>query len=162
MLKMVLKKHLTCTIFALRGSRGGREGGPHEKPGHIVAGLEKTVAEIRISRGVGAADTADGDDVAGVAAGVGVESLDEFRELGIDRVGSALDSLYGVLERDNVNVIAVCGAGFRVWSDVLAWSGAALCKGCLCYVALDPVKEIVGVEIDHVDRVARCAFNGIP
>ena len=29
MLKMVLKKHLTCTIFALRGSRGGREGGKH-------------------------------------------------------------------------------------------------------------------------------------
>ncbi len=24
---MVLKKHLTCTILALRGSRGGREGG---------------------------------------------------------------------------------------------------------------------------------------
>ena len=53
---------------------------------NIVAGLEKTVADIRISRGVGAADTADGDDVAGIAAGVGVESLDEFRELGIDRV----------------------------------------------------------------------------
>ena len=29
LLRMVLKAHLICTIFALRGSRGGRGGGKH-------------------------------------------------------------------------------------------------------------------------------------
>ena len=109
-----------------------------------------------------AADLADGDDVAGVAVLVGVECLDEVGELGRDAVDAALDPVDGVLQRENVDVIDVRVARRRVHSDVVFGSRKALRKRCLGDVALYPVKEVVRVDIDHVDRIAGCAFNGFP
>ena len=108
------------------------------------------------------ADLADGDDVAGVAVLVGVECLDEVGELGRDAVDAALDPVDGVLQRENVDVIDVRVARRRVHSDVVFGAGKALRKRCFGDVALYPVKEVVRVDIDHVDRIAGGAFNGFP